>query len=120
VPIKDSVISHNKYYAFPPVMKWLDTSSPAAPVVKAIPSSDGTLLQWTQPGKEKLRYAVYRFVNGEPININNAEKIISVLNEKEFLDVYANKYKKCTYVVTALNRLWIESKANVPVEVNIK
>lgn len=101
-------------------MKWLDTSSPAAPVVKAIPSSDGTLLQWTQPGKEKLRYAVYRFVNGEPININNAEKIISVLNEKEFLDVYANKYKKCTYVVTALNRLWIESKANVPVEVNIK
>lgn len=120
VPIKDSVISHNRFYAFPPVMKWLDTTAPAAPVVKAIPSNEGTLLQWSQPGKEKVRYAVYRFVNGEPVNINNAEKIISVLNEKEFLDVQANKYRKCTYVVTALDRLWNESRGYIPVEIPIK
>lgn len=122
VPIKDSIISHNIYYAFPPVMKWLDTTAPVAPTLKAIPSSQGTLLQWSGSGgnKEKLKYAVYRFVNGEPVNINKAEKIIKVSAENEYLDVNANKYRKCTYVVTAFNRLWNESKPSIPAETSIK
>ncbi len=122
VPIKDSVIRHNAYYAFPPVMKWLDTTAPPAPIVKAIPSYQGTLLQWSRPerAKGRLTYAVYRFVNGELVNTDKAEKIIKVLSETEFLDVNANKYKKCTYVVTALDRLWNESKPSLPAETSIK
>lgn len=122
VPIKDSIIRYNMYNAFPPVMKWLDTTAPTAPVVKAIPSYQGTLLRWNKPerAKGRLTYAVYRFVNGEPVNIDNAEKIIKVLSETEFLDVNANKYKKCTYVVTALDRLWNESKPSLPAETSIK
>lgn len=98
--------------ALPPTMKWIDSTAPVAPTLKAIPSSQGTLLQWhvTNPTKEKLRFVIYRFVNNEPVNLERADKIISLLSETEFLDVKANNFKHCTYIVTALDRLWNESK----------
>jgi uncharacterized lipoprotein YddW (UPF0748 family) len=110
--IKDSIHYFNRSISFPPLMKWLDSIPPEAPIVKAIPSSEGTLLKWDaiNPKNETLRFAIYRFVNNEPVNINRNDKIISLLKGKEFLDADANKYKKCTYIVTALDRLWNESK----------
>ena len=113
VPIRDSIQKHyNMHPAFPPVMKWLDSIPPVAPKLKAIPSSQGSLLQWeqTNPSNETLRFAVYRFVNNEPIDLNRADKIISIQSKKEFLDETANKYHNATDIVTALDRLWNESK----------
>jgi hypothetical protein len=83
-------------------------------VVKAIPSGQGTLLQWQAAGgtKEPVKFVVYRFINNEAINLERAEKIISVQSKNELMDYDANKYQKCTYVVTALDRLWNESKAS--------
>lgn len=110
--LQDSLAMHyNKYVALPPAMKWLDSIPPAAPVLKAIPSAEGTLLQWKEanPQKETIRYAVYRFVNNEPVNLNRADKIISIQTLPEFLDLSANKYRSATYVITALDRLWNES-----------
>lgn len=113
----DSVAHYNMYYALPPVMTWLDSIAPVAPpALKAIPSSQGTLLQWQHAGKEKVRYAVYRFPNGEPVNINRADRMIRITQATELLDEDANKYKKTTYVVTALDRLWNESKPSPPAE----
>ncbi len=112
--LADSVRRYNRTMALVPQMKWLDSLAPEAPVVKAVPSSQGTLLQW-QTGsskKEPVRYVVYRFVNNEAVNLERAEKIISVLSKNEFMDLEANRYQKCTYVVTALDRLWNESKAS--------
>lgn len=112
LPIGDSLAKVNHTYAFPPVMPWKDTTPPTPPTLKAIPSVDGTLLKWsgTNPSKEPLKFAVYRFTNEEPINLNKAENIINILQGTEFLDKDANKYKKSKYVVTALDRLWNESK----------
>lgn len=110
--VQDSLSrSYNKYPAMPPVMKWLDSIPPVSPVLKAIPSVEGTLLQWKEsnPHNETIRFAVYRFINDEPVNLNRADKIISIQSIPEFLDMSANKYNKCTYVVTALDRLWNES-----------
>lgn len=111
-PIKDSVAKYNITYALPPTMKWLDSIPPPPPVVKAIPSAQGTLLQWEHNDKrdETVRFAVYRFVNNEAINLERSERIISVQGGSEFMDKYANKYKSCKYIVTALDRLWNESK----------
>ncbi|MBS1772765.1 MAG: family 10 glycosylhydrolase [Bacteroidetes bacterium] len=117
--IKDSVAKQNIYYAFPPRMTWLDSLAPAPPIVKAIPSSQGTLLQWQMPqGQQKtvVRYAVYRFINNEPVNLDRSDKIIRVVMNNEVLDADANKYRKCTYIVTAFDRLWNESKASIPAE----
>ncbi len=113
--IRDSLKNrYNKYPAFPPTMPWLDSIAPIAPSLKAIPSSQGTLLQWknTNTNKEQLTYAVYRFSNHEPIDINNSAKIISVQKGMEYLDKDANKIKQPVYVVTALDRLWNESKVS--------
>lgn len=108
--IRDSIDRFNLYYAFPPLMKWLDTTRPPVPTgLRAIPSSQGSLLQWQHPARGKYRYAVYRFINGEDVNLNRNDRIIKILTENEFLDVYANKYRQCKYVITSLDRLWNES-----------
>jgi len=111
LPISDSIEKYNSHFAFPPLMKWIDSVAPPAPVAKAIPSSEGTLVQWQQDKKDKqtVCFAVYRFINNEPVNINNAEKIIAVVQAGEFLDKDANKYRNAKYTVTALDRLWNES-----------
>jgi uncharacterized lipoprotein YddW (UPF0748 family) len=120
ISVSDSISKYNMYYAFPPAMPWIDTSTPPSPIVKAIPSNQGTLLQWNMPkySGERVVFAVYRFVNNEPVNLERADKIINVLNEKEFLDAKSNSFQKCTYVVTAFDRLWNESKNAVPVVVS--
>ena len=114
-PIADSVHLFNKHIAFPPLMKWIDSIAPAPPIVRAIPSSQGTLLKWEAPTainhkNEIIRFAVYRFTNNEPIDLERADKIIHLSANFQFLDVDANKFRKCTYVVTALDRLWNESE----------
>lgn len=115
-PIEDSVALFNKNIAFPPIMKWIDSISPEPPSVKAIPSAEGTLLTWqtNNPTNEPLRIAIYRFTDDEPINISKTEKILTLTTKKDFLDVSANKYRKCTYIVTALDRLWNESAPSLP------
>lgn len=120
-PVKDSIHEFNKFIALPPVMKWLDSIPPAPPIVRAIPSSEGTLLKWDpiNPKNELQRYVVYRFVNNEPIDLNNNSKILTLTSGLEFLDPDANKFKKSTYVVTALDRLWNESgPANIVATTN--
>jgi uncharacterized lipoprotein YddW (UPF0748 family) len=101
-----------KYCAAPalvPVMKWLDSIPPPPPVITAIPSAQGTLLKWQAPAREPLRYVVYRFVNDEPMNLEHAGRILDIVSGTEFLDPRANDFRKCTYIVTSLDRLWNES-----------
>ena len=62
------------------------------------------------PKKEVLRYVVYRFVNNEKVDLERNDKILSIQQGMEFTDADAKKYKQCTYVVTALDRTWNESK----------
>lgn len=113
MPVKDSLYQvYNKYPSFPPVMKWIDSVAPAAPVVKATPTTNGNALEWEQanPAKEPIKYAVYRFTNGEAINIDRADRIISIQQSLSYVDAASKNYKQCVYVVTALDRTWNESK----------
>ena len=114
IPIEDSLAAYGKHIAFPPVMKWIDSISPSMPaLVKAIPSSQGTLLQWqyiNHGRADLLRYAVYRFRKGEPVNLDKAEHIIALTSKHEFLDATANTGGPYVYVITSLSRTWNESK----------
>ncbi len=111
VPIRDSIEKYNRFVAIPPVMPWLDSIPPPMPVVNLTPSSQGTLLRWNPgyPEKETARYLVYRFVNGEPVNLDRTDRILALLSGTELLDADANKFSKVTYAITALDRLWNES-----------
>lgn len=112
-PIKDSLRNGIvKYIAFPPVMRWIDSIPPAAPTLKLSTDLKGTVLQWQEnnPKKEPLKYVVYRFPNNEPINLERVDRIISVQQNMQYNDPDAQRYKQCTYAVTAMDRLWNESK----------
>lgn len=112
--VSDSVTHFDKLPAFIPAMPWIDSIPPAAPVVKATTSGGGVNLKWTvsNPSNEMMRFAVYRFNAGEPVNLERTDRIISIQQGKEFTDVDYKKARQPQYVVTALDRLWNESAAS--------
>ena len=113
LPIKDSMQKYyTKYPALIPPMIWLDSVAPAAPVLKILPAGNGTTLSWQEsnPIKEPLRYVVYRFINNEHMDLERNDRIVSIQQSMQYTDPDAKHIKQCTYVVTALDRLWNESK----------
>jgi uncharacterized lipoprotein YddW (UPF0748 family) len=114
-PIKDSIqYSIAKYPALVPPMVWLDSVAPAAPKLSIVPKGKEAELSWQEhnPSKEPLRYVVYRFNNNEPVNLDRNDRIISIQQSTEFKDTDTRHHGHCTYVVTALDRMWNESKAS--------
>jgi hypothetical protein len=70
------------------------------------------VLFWTAPkGRgwqdEAAQYVVYRFENGETIDINNPSKIVRLTTDCYY--ELPDQQGKCTYVVTALDRIQNES-----------
>ena len=55
-------------------------------------------------------YVVYRFRQGESVNINRSENILSVTSDNFFVLPYEGGRRKYTYVVTALDAFKNESK----------
>lgn len=109
----------NKYFAFPPTMPWLDNSAPPAPDLKGEMTKEGMQLEWTKVGKmqDNISYAVYRFLKEETIDLEKSNHIIAVQKGNKFLFKNASHKKNELFVVTALDRLWNESKAsNIVVE----
>ena len=111
--LKDSLQqTYTKNFALIPPMPWLDSTLPAAPILSGTTNEHGVTLKWQaihQPKKAE-RYVVYRFTNNEPHDLERSDRIISVQQSTEFTDPMGRKYKHCSYVVTALDRLWNESK----------
>ena len=73
------------------------------------------MLFWREPkGKGEMdracRYVVYRFEDGEPIDLNYAENIVAITPYTFYKLPYEDGSRKYTYVVTALDRLQNESK----------
>lgn len=108
-----SSLKTEPYYgniAIPPPMPWLDNIIPAAPkVVLKAGLRGGAVLTWDNETREDLKYLVYRFDKKELPNFNNAENIIALTQRNIFVDDSPN-FKNYKYYVTALDRLWNESK----------
>ena len=115
----------NNYWRTPalqPVMSHIDKKAPKAPrKLKVIRMDDGQrVLFWTAPkGRgwqdEAAQYVVYRFDNGEKIDIDNPSKIVKLTTDCHYeLPAQPGKF---TYVVTALDRMHNESK---PVKKKVK
>ncbi|MCC6186314.1 MAG: family 10 glycosylhydrolase [Chitinophagaceae bacterium] len=107
----------NKHFAFPPQMPWLDNKAPEAPELSATASKEGLQLSWTTVGNrtDNITYAVYRFDKDQNIDLDDSKHIIAVQKGNKYLakNTAAND---AVYVVTALDRLWNESKASNTVE----
>lgn len=117
-----------KYPALPPQMPWLDDVMPNVPQnFRAEAKSDGVHLNWTKPlpakdGETASGYVIYRFEEGEKIDILNPKNIlhISYVDYVFYLDTNFEKGKRYNYLVTALDRLKNESEASGPIGVLAK
>ena len=117
-----------KYPALPPQMPWLDEIEPNAPQqLTADALEDGVNLKWLKPlkasdGETASGYVVYRFEEGEKINVLSAKNILHISFEDFtfYLDTNVEKGKRYNYLVTALDRLKNESEASGPVGVQAK
>lgn len=57
------------------------------------------------------RFVIYRFRKGEKVNINRAEHIVGITPDNFFTLPYEGGVNRYTYVVTAVDAFWNESKA---------
>lgn len=115
VRISDSLEAVNRHPAIPPAMPWLDSIAPAQPRLSVTASTAGTVLRWdvANPKAEVLRYLVYRFKEGEATDLNRSDRILTLTADMQYLDNDKNRPARCTYVVTALDRTWNESKGGM-------
>ncbi len=117
-----------KFPALPPQMPWLDDIVPNEPQnFTAEAENNGVQLKWEKPLKAKVGetasgYVIYRFKEGDKINILDPKNIIRISFEDftSFLDTTVEKGKRYNYLVTALDRLKNESEPSGPVGIMAK
>lgn len=103
--------------ALQPRMPFIDDKAPKKPrKVKAVWTSDGYMLFWQQPkGKDwddvATKYVVYRFAQGESVDLDNTARMVAVTADTFLKLPYADGSARYTYVVTALDRMSNESAA---------
>ena len=118
-------MQRNYWYApaLQPRMPFIDDQAPKAPrKVKPIWTEDGYVLFWLAPKGKKwndiaARYVVYRFAEGETVNLNDPTKIVAITTSTFYRLPYNDGKQRFTYVVTVLDRMSNESK---PVKKNIR
>lgn len=109
--------------ALQPTMPWIDKKAPGkVRKAKVIFTNDGPVLFWTPPkGRKEMdvarSYVVYRFAQGEAVDINDASHIFAITQNTFVPLPLSDMGKHTTYAVTALDRLQNESK---PVKVKMK
>ena len=106
---------YQKYPSLVPAYTHL-SSTPPLPVkeVRIVRSNGNSLLVWNAPPYSSemdraVRYCVYRFDPKEPINLENAEKIVKIVGKNEYTLPAQRENRAYLYVVTALDRMWNES-----------
>ena len=110
------VTTYHKYPALPPVFDFMDNDAPGkVRKIKPIWTEDGYILCWTAPKYRDemnmaVRYVVYRFSAKEQIDISDPSHIVAITPVPFYKLPYDDGKSKYRYVVTALDRLWNESR----------
>lgn len=118
-----------RYKSLPPAMPWLDSIPPAAPFglqARQLDGQDAVILHWQQPetaedGDEAYGYVVYRFNEGEDIDLGNPQNILHITyngSELSYVDNMIRQGSQYTYLVTAIDRLKNESNPSNQREVH--
>jgi len=113
-PLGVSDILREDYYrhpALPPKMDWIEATDPQTPKnLKARDSRRGFLLEWDHL-PDASYYMIYRFKGRKVRDLTDPSNIISIQRNTSnfFQDDNIRKFRKYTYVVTTLNRLFEES-----------
>ena len=104
-----------RYPALQPTMKSIDSKAPKKPrKVQVIDVEGQKVLFWTAPKGEgwkdaAVKYAIYRFNQGEKVDINNTSKLVAITGETHYELPAAEEGSRCVYAITALDRVQNES-----------
>lgn len=104
--------------ALQPAMLFLNDKAPKKPAkLKAEWTAEGYLLKWEAPKHndwkdEAAQYVVYRFQEGEIINIDDPSFIVEITEETAIQLPYSDGKTKFTYIVTALGKTGNESRVS--------
>ena len=104
-----------RYPALQPTMKSIDSKAPKKPRKLQVIDVEGQkVLFWTAPKGEgwkdaAVKYAVYRFNQGEKVDINNTSKLVAITGETHYELPAAEEGSRCVYAITALDRVQNES-----------
>ena len=107
---------YHRWLALQPEFPFIDKKAPKhVKKLDVIWTDDGPVLCWTAPKykdemNRPVKYVVYRFAQGEKVDLNDATKIAGFTTQPFFPLTYEGGKAKYTYVVTALDRLHNESK----------
>lgn len=98
-----------------PRMPFIDNKAPqAVSKPKCIWTHDGYFMYWgtskaTSWKDKQVKFVVYRFREGEPINTDKAENIVAITSLPMLKLPYTSGKERYVYVVTALDRMSNES-----------
>lgn len=101
--------------ALQPAMKHIDNKAPKKPrKVQAVDIEGQKVLFWTAPKGEGWKdaaasYVVYRFNQGDKVTVDDASKIVAITSDTHYEMPRETPGTKCTYAVTALDRMQNES-----------
>ncbi len=117
-----------KYPALVPTMSWKDNVLPNSPkMFVAEDDSNFINLTWELPevakdGEIASGFVLYKFINGQKVDINQSKNIMIVLNGNilSYKDYNVEKGSNYTYVISALDRIQNESINNTQVSVSVK
>ncbi len=108
-----------------PPMSWKDTIPPLKPrFIFGTYTTDKVRLEWQAPEKAKdgesaTYYVVYRFSEGEKIQMDNPVYIQSIQRDNYFEDIQLYPGTQYTYIITAVDRQHNESRTFEVLEVCI-
>lgn len=125
--VGDSLKTYFAHEALVPEMAWLKGQQPAQPRMLA-PAGDakGVVLNWEDDAASpSAYYAVYRLEGTTAPDLANPAHIVGKVRrqpyaQQQFVDRTALKGKRYTYVVTALDRLHVESAPSAPAALQVR
>ncbi|UBM60236.1 family 10 glycosylhydrolase [Marinilongibacter aquaticus] len=108
--ISESVHKRFKYPALPPAMPWKNAQPLDKPTGLVIRkgAQQTVNVDWDRTNADA--YVLYRFEKGEPMNMNDASKILTITRTIDYVDSTRVKGKSYVYALTALDRLKNESE----------
>ncbi len=115
---RDALVQeYHKYPSLVPVFDFMDDEAPKkVRKLKPVWMDDGYILCWTEPKyrhemQRAVRYVVYRFADKEDVDLNDPSHIVAITHIPFYKLPYTDGKTKYRYVVTALDRMWNESKS---------
>ena len=116
------------HFAFPaiiPAYTFIDDKRPAeVKSLKARWIPQGYVLEWKRKNtkdemQKQVYFCIYRFAEGEPIDLSNGRNLVTTTRETGYLLPYQKGTEKYTYVITAVDRMHNESKKGKKVTVKL-